>query len=73
MNDARGMKSLFDEGGRLARLRPLYDAVDRFLFSSGEVTVGAPHVRDTMDLKRMMITVVIALLPTVAMALYNTG
>lgn len=63
----------FSEGGRFARLRPLYVAVDRFLFTSGEVTRGAPHVRDAMDMKRMMISVVLALLPTVVMALYNTG
>lgn len=56
-----------------ARLRPLYDAVDRFLFTPGQVTRGAPHARDAMDLKRMMITVVFALLPPLAMALYNTG
>ncbi|MGR8931377.1 MAG: NADH:ubiquinone reductase (Na(+)-transporting) subunit B [Gammaproteobacteria bacterium] len=69
----RSWRQQFNEGERFAGLRPLYDAVDRFLFSSGEVTSGAPHVRDTMDMKRMMITVVFALLPTVVMALYNTG
>ena len=71
--DHSDWRKLFIEGGRLARMRPLYEAVDRFLFSSGEVTRGAPHVRDAMDLKRMMITVIFALLPTVFMALYNTG
>lgn len=65
--------SQFSSEGRLPRLQPLYEAVDRFLYTSGQVTPGAPHVRDTMDLKRMMIVVVLALLPTVAMALYNTG
>ncbi len=55
------------------RLRPLYEAIDHFLFTPGTVTPGAPHVRDAMDLKRMMITVVIALMPPLGMALYNTG
>jgi Na+-transporting NADH:ubiquinone oxidoreductase subunit B len=55
------------------RLHPLFEAIDHFLFTPGTVTPGSPHVRDAMDLKRMMITVVIALLPPLAMALYNTG
>ncbi len=67
------LSGLFSGEGRLAKLRPLYQAVDHFLYTPGTVTQGAPHVRDAMDLKRMMITVVIALLPPLAMALYNTG
>ena len=47
--------------------------VDTFLFTPGEVTKGASHVRDGMDLKRMMITVVIALIPCIIMAMVNTG
>jgi Na+-transporting NADH:ubiquinone oxidoreductase subunit B len=64
---------LFDEGGKLEKLYPLYEAVDTFLYTPGEVTPRASHVRDSMDLKRMMITVVAALAPCIAMALYNTG
>lgn len=63
----------FKEGGKLARLHPLYEAIDNFIFSSGTVTKGAPHVRDVLDFKRLMIWVVIALIPAVIMALYNTG
>ncbi|MEN8259521.1 MAG: NADH:ubiquinone reductase (Na(+)-transporting) subunit B [Pseudomonadota bacterium] len=63
----------FAKGGKLERLRPLYDAADNFLFTPGTVTRGAPHVRDAMDLKRMMITVVLALIPATLMTLYNTG
>ena len=70
MNINDKLKALFSPGGRL---HPLYDAVDHFLFTPGTVTRGAPHVRDTMDLKRMMITVILALFPVVFMALYNTG
>lgn len=64
---------LFDEGGKLEKLYPLYEGVDSFLYTPGEVTLGASHVRDGMDLKRMMTTVVVALVPCIAMALYNTG
>ncbi len=63
----------FKKGGKLAKLYPLWEAQDTFLYTPGKVTHGASHVRDALDLKRMMITVVVALLPTVYMALYNTG
>jgi len=63
----------FIKGGKLQKLFPLYEAVDTFLYTSGKVTSGASHVRDAMDLKRMMMTVVYALIPTVIMALFNTG
>lgn len=64
---------LFDKRGKLAKLYPLYEAVDTFLFTPGTVTRGAAHVRDGLDLKRTMITVVAALIPCVAMAMWNTG
>jgi len=66
-------KNWFGENGRWRRWFPLYEAVDTFLYSPGKVTRSAPHIRDAMDLKRMMVTVVIALIPAVLMALYNTG
>lgn len=64
---------LFAPGGRLERLRPLYEAADTFLYTPGEVTRSASHVRDAMDLKRMMIVVVVALVPCLLWAMYNTG
>ena len=63
----------FEPGGRLERLYPLYEAADTFLYTPGSSTRGASHVRDGLDVKRMMVTVVVALLPCVAMAMYNTG
>jgi Na+-transporting NADH:ubiquinone oxidoreductase subunit B len=64
---------LFAKGGPLEKLYPLWEAHDTAMFTPGEVTRTAPHARDGMDLKRMMITVVIALLPCVVWAHYNTG
>jgi len=64
---------LFEKGGPLEKLYPVWEAHDSLLFTPGEVTKGTTHVRDGLDLKRMMITVVIALLPCIGMALYNTG
>lgn len=60
-------------GSRFERLYPVYEAADSFLFTPGVVTNGAPHLRDAMDLKRVMIIVVMALIPCFFMALWNTG
>ncbi len=64
---------LFVDGGKLAKLYPAYEMLDTFLYTPGETTKGAAHVRDAMDLKRMMITVVAALVPCILMAFVNTG
>lgn len=63
----------FQKGSRLEQWYPLYEALDSFLFGSSGTTGTAPHVRDAMDLKRIMITVIVALLPCVLMAMWNTG
>ncbi len=63
----------FERGGRFERFYPLFEATDTFLYSTDEVTAGQPHVRDSMDLKRIMIIVVWALTPCVLMAMWNTG
>ena len=64
---------LFEKGGKLEKLYPLFEANDTLLFTPGHVTKGNTHVRDALDLKRMMVTVVIALMPLVLWAIYNTG
>ena len=63
----------FHPGGRLQRWFPLYEAADTFFYSPAKVTTSGSHVRDAMDLKRMMILVCIACLPCVFMAMFNTG
>jgi Na+-transporting NADH:ubiquinone oxidoreductase subunit B len=63
----------FEKGGRLARFHVLYEAADTFLFTPSYRTSGGPHVRDAMDQKRMMAIVVLALVPCILMAMYNTG
>ena len=64
---------IFLKGGKLQRFYPLYEAADTFLFSPSSTTKGATHVRDGVDLKRIMIMVVVALIPATLMAMYNTG
>jgi len=63
----------FERGGRLHAWHPLWEAMDTFFYSPSSVTTTGAHVRDAIDLKRMMMTVVIAALPCVFMAMYNTG
>jgi Na+-transporting NADH:ubiquinone oxidoreductase subunit B len=63
----------FEHGGKLARWHPLWEAVDTFFYSPASVTTTAAHVRDAVDLKRIMMTVVMAALPCVLMAMFNTG
>ena len=63
----------FVKGGKFEKLYPLYEALDTFAYTPGEVTKGSSHVRDGIDLKRMMSMVVVALIPCVFMACYNTG
>jgi hypothetical protein len=64
----------FAKGGKFeARCYPVYEMVDTFLYTPPDVTSGSTHVRDAVDLKRMMTYVWIAALPCLLMALINTG
>ena len=65
------VEPLFHKGGRLEKLYPLYEANDTFLYTPGETAEGSTHVRDAIDLKRMMSMVIVALLPCILMAMYN--
>jgi len=58
---------------KLKRFHPLHDALDTFLYSTNTQTKDAPYVRDSIDLKRTMILVVIALLPAFFFGTYNVG
>lgn len=63
----------FEKGGRLEKFYPLWEAIDTFFYTPASVTRTAAHVRDALDLKRMMILVVVAAIPCALMAMYNTG
>ena len=58
---------------KLKRFHPLHDALDTFLYTTNTKTQHAPYVRDSVDLKRTMILVVLALLPTFFFGTYNVG
>lgn len=63
----------FKPGGKYARFYALYEMLDTLLYSPPNTTVGAPHVRDALDLKRVMGYVWLATFPVMFMACFNTG
>ena len=63
----------FAKGGKLEKYYAIYEMVDTFLYTPSDVTSGTTHVRDAIDLKRIMTYVFIAALPCVIMAMWNTG
>ena len=67
------VKHHFEKGGKLEFFYPLWEAQFTIFFTPGDVTRTSSHVRDGLDLKRMMVTVVLALIPCILMAMYNTG
>ena len=67
------IKPTFEKGGKLGFLHSTFDAFETFLFVPNTVTRRGAHVRDCVDLKRIMIMVVIALLPAMLFGVWNTG
>jgi Na+-transporting NADH:ubiquinone oxidoreductase subunit B len=63
----------FQKGGPYEKFYAVYEMVDTFIYSPGDVTRGSPHVRDGIDLKRVMSYVVLATFPVLLMMLWNTG
>lgn len=63
----------FTPGGRLEKWYPLYEATATVFYTPGLVTHGASHVRDAIDLKRMMILVWLAVFPAMFWGMYNVG
>ena len=75
-----GLRSYFDriephftKGGKYEKYFPLYEMVESFIYTPKTVTTVAPHARSYIDMKRIMTYVVIATIPCILMALYNTG
>jgi Na+-transporting NADH:ubiquinone oxidoreductase subunit B len=66
-------KAHFEKGGKLEKLFPFFEMADTFIFTPSRVTKTSSHVRDGIDLKRTMITVAMALVPCILLAIYNTG
>jgi len=67
------MAPQFEKGGRYEKFYALYEAVDTIFYSPNRVTVAGSHVRDGVDLKRVMITVWFAAFPAMFYGMYNVG
>ncbi|MDP7036879.1 MAG: NADH:ubiquinone reductase (Na(+)-transporting) subunit B [Candidatus Marinimicrobia bacterium] len=63
----------FEEGGRFRYFWAIYEATETILFSTDERTKSGPHIRDHLDIKRVMILVVVALLPCYVFGMFNVG
>lgn len=63
----------FEKGGKYEKMYPLYEAIDTGLFSPPNVTNNTSHVRDGIDLKRIMITVWACTFPALFFGMYNIG
>ena len=67
------IEPLFEKGGKLERLYPAYDAFATLAFVLPTRTKAGAHIRDDFDSKRMMVTVIIALIPPTLMGIFNVG
>ena len=67
------IKPTFEKGGKLGFLHSTFAAFETFLFVPNTVTRRGSHVRDCVDLKRIMIMVVLALVPAMLFGIWNTG
>ena len=63
----------FRPGGKLAKLESVYDGMETFLFTPNTTSRSGAHIHDGNDLKRTMITVVVALIPALLFGMYNIG
>ena len=63
----------FTKGGKFEKMYPLYEAIDTGLYSPPSVTNNTSHVRDGIDLKRIMITVWLCCFPAMFFGMWNIG
>lgn len=63
----------FEKGGKYEKWYAFYEAVDTFLYKPSSVTLTTSHVRDGIDLKRMMITVWLCAFPAMFFGMWNVG
>ena len=63
----------FEPGGKHERWFALYEAFATLMYTPGQVTRSSAHVRDSIDLKRIMIMVWFAVFPAMFWGMYNVG
>ena len=67
------LKPHFTKGGKFSRLQSVFEGFETFMFVPDKVTFKGSHVRDPIDMKRIMTVVIIALMPALLFGCYNTG
>lgn len=67
------IKPAFEPGGKLHAFHSVFDGVESFLFTPNTTSRSGVHIHDSIDSKRSMIIVVIALIPCLLFGMYNTG
>tara|TARA_B110000285_G_scaffold184290_1_gene208790 strand:+ start:818 stop:1987 length:1170 start_codon:yes stop_codon:yes gene_type:complete len=67
------MEPKFAKGGKLEKWNPIFESFTTLAFTPAQVTSKGSHIRDGVDLKRTMITVIIAMIPCLLFGIYNTG
>jgi Na+-transporting NADH:ubiquinone oxidoreductase subunit B len=67
------LKPHFTKGGRFAKLQSVFEGFESFMFVPNKVTLRGSHIRDSIDLKRTMTVVLIALVPALLFGAYNVG
>ena len=67
------IKKPFEKGQKFEKFAPAINALDTFLYVPNHTTKHGAHIRDAVDLKRTMITVVLALVPALLFGIYNAG
>lgn len=67
------LKPHFTKGGKFSRLQSVFEGFETFMFVPDKVTFKGSHVRDPIDMKRIMTVVIIALIPALLFGCYNTG
>lgn len=66
-------KPQFSEGGRFHALHSVFEGMETFLFTPNTTSASGSHIHDSIDSKRVMIIVVLALMPCLFFGMYNTG
>jgi len=67
------MEPKFAKGAKLEKWHPVFESFVTLAFTPAEVTKKGAHIRDGVDLKRTMMTVILAMIPCLLFGIYNTG
>jgi Na(+)-translocating NADH:ubiquinone oxidoreductase B subunit len=67
------VRPTFEQGGKLSFFEPVYEAMENFFFAPSAITKNTPHIRDPLDIKRLMSMVIVALVPCLMTSFYFFG